>query len=104
MGRYVSGIPYYDSNIHLMVRKIWKDVRKGRVLEAHVETLRSDTPVIPAPTTAPLKKSTDRAISTDARHISDLRCANISCIKEDYPEVHLANISEISEREREKSP
>ena len=77
-----SGLPYDDAKTLLMVRKIWKDVRQGRVLVAHSDVIKPDAPLIPTTTTTVAKKLPDRTISTDVRSIPDLRLTNLFCVKE----------------------
>ena len=72
-----SGIPYDGAKTHLMVGETWKDVRKGRVLAAHCDSVRPDTPLIPTPTTTAVKKLPRRTTSADVRIISGLRQTNL---------------------------
>ena len=93
-----SGLPYDEPETLLIVSMLWEDVREGRVLAVRADSIKADTPMIPAPTTTVLKKLPDRTISTDVRIISDLILANMFCAKADYPEIHLADIGEIAAR------
>ena len=81
-----------------MVEKIWKDVRNGRVLVISSKQAGEDAPILATPTTTAQKRLPDRTLSTDFRIISDLGFPNLSCQKEDFPEVHLADVTKIAER------
>ena len=94
----VSGLPYDESKTTLMVSKLWKEVRKGRVLVVHAGAIPVDMPLIPTPTTTVVKKLPDRTISTDVRIISDSRMANMFRDKTDYPEIYLTDNSEVATR------
>ena len=98
VGNRTSGFPYDDAKTTLMVKKLRKDVQKGRVLVVHVEAVKPNTAVMATPTTTAVKKLPDRTVSTDVRIISDLRLPNLYCDKNSYPPVYLADISEIAER------
>ena len=60
-----SGLPYGASKTHLMVRNLWKDVKKGRVLVVRADAINADTPMIPTTTKTAVKKCPDRTASTD---------------------------------------
>ena len=98
VGNRTSGLPYDDAETTSTVKKLWKDVQKGRVSVVHVDDVEPDTPVMATPTTTALKKLPGRTVSTDVRIISDIRLPNLFCDKNSYPPVHLADISEIAER------
>ena len=93
-----SGLPYEPSKTVGMVEKMWKDVQHGRVMVITSKTAGPDAPLIATPTTTALKKLPDRSISTDFRLISDLRYTNLFCIKEDFPDAQLTDITRVAER------
>ena len=96
-GDRTSGLPYGDAKTTLMVKKLRNDVQKGRVLAAHVNAAKPDTPVMATPTTTVLGKLPGGTASKDIRTISDLRLLNLFCDNGCYSPVHLADITEIAE-------
>ena len=93
-----SGLPYDESKTVDMVKKIWEDVRQGRVLVITSHVAGNDAPIISTPTKTVQKKLPGRTMSGDFGIISDLRLPNLFCEKDDYPEVKMADIRQISER------
>ena len=72
---------------------------EGRVLANTSQVEGGNYPPIATPTTKVNKRTPGRAMSTDFRIISDIRCANLFCEKEDYPAVNLADIEQIAEKD-----
>lgn len=81
-----------------MAAMIWKDVRNGRVAALSSDVAGPDAPLIATSTMASGKRL-GRSISADFRIESDLRRTNLFCAKSDYPDVHVADIQRIAERE-----
>ena len=90
------GFPYDSSKAMETVEKIWNDVRSGRVLVITSKAAGPDAPLIATPTTTAMKKLPGRSISNDFRIISDIRYANLFCIKSDLPDVKLTDIGLIA--------
>ena len=93
-----SGLPYDESKTIDMVKKIWKDVRLGRVFVMTSHVAGKEAPIIATPTTTVQKKLPGRTMSGDFWIISDLRLPNLFCDKDDYPPVKMTDIRQVAER------
>ena len=76
-GPRALGLPYDPTKTVEMVKKIWKDVRVGRVLVVSSRVVGGNSPTIATPTTTAQKRLPDRTMSDDFRIISDLRFPNL---------------------------
>ena len=92
------GLPYDPTKTVDMAKKIWKDVREGRVLVATSHVAGGVDPVISTPTAMVQKRLRDRTLSDDYRIISDPRFTSLNCVKTDFFEVKLVDIRRAAEK------
>ena len=93
------GLPYQCTNeehCHLIGEKFWKDILTKRMFVCTTRTVGPNTPVEATPTTLVDKKNPDRTISGDKRLIADLRRVNLSFPTDQFYNVSVPSISEIS--------
>ena len=96
-GGKTRGFPHDGSKTQEILKSLWPDIQKGRILVAGVRSIPLDERYEPTPTASVPKRGADRKLTGKTRTISDMRRVNLGLSKYDVYAVTVPQIQEIVE-------